>query len=292
MDDYEDTILSTYVAHHEPYDSPDDVVGTFVRLANSLVGSQLIEGERRELTPDDVAHQMVFDNVGGLVTNGAEEHLGLCVNYRWWDRVGSEEQFVLLLHEVTHIEQAGHPPAFWETALDLYEKAKDQYALVETLFGQPFDWDRADWLFITMPDIPNVDFTHECVPERRQRLATALGYTGDEFDAFELTADRIHLPEYDYTESVPLDKMTVNPVPEAQVYESLTTWLSRDTAEVYVDTDTYEYIIEPPTVRKTGSGEYEVLVGDGRVEFIRRTLGQHRSSPTVPVRINDSEKPT
>ena len=291
--EYEDTILSTYLDHHEPYDSPEEVVDTFVRLANSLVGPQLIDGERRELTPDDVGHDMVFDNVGALLTGG-DSHLGLCINYRWWDRVGKEEQFVLLIHEITHIEQAGHPPEFWEIALDLYEKAREQYALVETLFGQPFDWERADWLFITMADIPNVDPEYECVTERRQRLATALGYPETEFDAFRLTAKRIRLPEYEYTERVPIDDLNISIPPDSMIHESLSAWLSRSNSDVYIDEETYEYVCEPPTVKATDDGRYDVLVGESRVAFLHRTLGTYGGDdPTIPVRIYDGdERPT
>lgn len=285
--DYDDTVLSTYLAHHQPYDSPAEVIDTFVRLANSLVGPQVIDGERRELTPDDIEHDMVFENVGGLITNGCDEHLGLCINYRWWDRVDCEAQFVLLLHEITHIEQAGHPPEFWEASLGLYEQAKEQYALVETLFGQPFDWEKADWLFITMADIPNVDFSHECVPERRQRLAAALDYTEEDFDAFRLTTDRIELPEYEHTETVSLDSLNVTLPPDSVIYDSLQTWATREQADVEIDDDEYRYVCEPPTVKPEGDGSYEVVIGQNRVEFLKRTVGQYRESPEVPVTLYD-----
>lgn len=289
--DYEDTVLSTYLDHHEPHDSPDEVVDTFVRLANSLVGPQLIDGERRELTPDDVGHDMIFDNVGALLSGG-DEYLGLCINYRWWDRVDREAQFVLLLHEITHIEQSAHPPEFWETALDLYDTAKEQYALVETLFGQPFDWERADWLFITMADIPNVDFSYECVPERRQRLATALGYTEDEFDAFNLTANRIQLPEYEYTERIDLDDIDLSPPPDSMLHDTFATWLDRPNSDVYADEDEYKYVCEPPTVKQREDGMYEVLVGESRVAFLKRTLGTYCEDTTIPVQVYDDDDQT
>ncbi len=283
--DYEDTVLSTYLDHHEPHDSPAEIVDTFVRLANSLVGPQVIDGERRELTPEDISHTTVFDNVGALITNGTEDHLGLCINHRWWDRVDREAQFVLLLHEITHMEQSGHPPEFWEASVGLYEQAKEQYALVETLFGQPFDWEKSDWLFITMADIPNVNFEYECVPERRQRLATTLGYADGDFDAFELTADRIRLPKYEHTQSVPLDSLNVTTPPDSVIYDSLKSWFTRSNSDVYVDDDEYEYVCEPPTVKPTENGSYDVVVGENRIEFLKRTLGDYRDGPKIPVKL-------
>jgi hypothetical protein len=305
--DYDDTIYDELLDAIEGADSPEKVVDVFTRLVNAVIGPQVIDGERRPLRPDDVEHAMTYGdetlhiggnmfgpNIGALF-RGGKTYVGLLVNYRWWDTASKEARLVFLLHEISHLEQqnrldeGGHGPAFWEINLGLYKEAKRQYALVEALFGSPFDWDRADWYFITMPTLLNIEHEHEAVPERQQAFADALGY-GEEFDAFELLTPNIKPVEYDWTETVKLSEIHTEHVSDTELNAALSEWVNRPQSQLWVDRDTLTYRVEPPAVTHSGEG-YTVVVGERRLALLKRTLGAYTDDPTIPVKLMDENCP-
>ena len=285
----EDTLLEEYFKATEPYQEPENIQHIFVRMANVLVGQQQVGDKYRELTVNDIKGSAVFDNIGFLQDNGESYTLGL--NYRWWDEADPEGQYAMLLHEVTHLQQTGHGPPFWDTMAKLHTRAKEQYALIEQMFSTSFDWKDAEWYVVTMADIPNVEFEIECVPERRQKMADKLGI--NDFDPFELTADRLSILEYEDTERIPLSSVAYTVPSDHTLYEQLRQWLTQPRSAVTFDENTRTYQCEPPTVgaEASGTGNRPVLVGEDRVAFVGRTVGEYRDSPTVPVRIADDEPP-
>lgn len=306
--EYDDTIYENMLAAIDGADSPDYVVDVFTRLVNALLGPQVIDGERRTLRPEDVEHSAEFgasnlhvggnmfgENIGALF-RGGKTYVGLLVNYRWWDVARSEAKLVFLVHEISHLEQQnrldknGHGKTFWDINLELYKEAKRQYALVEALFGSPFDWDRADWYFMTMPTILNIDHSEECVPERRTKYAEALGHC-DSFDAFELMSEDVDTVAYEETELVTLDTIESEFISDKELFSALSEWLNRQQSQVWIDSETLKYKIEPPTVSETTDG-YQVLVGERRVALLKRTLGSNQDAPIkIPVQVVDDKSP-
>lgn len=299
--DYDDTLYDELLDAIDGADSPEQVVDVFTRLVNAVIGPQVIAGERRPLRPEDVEHAMTYGdstlhiggnmfgpNIGALF-RGGKTYVGLLVNYRWWDTAGKEARLVFLLHEISHLEQqnrldeGGHGPSFWDINLELYKEAKRQYALVEALFGSPFDWDRTDWYFITMPTLLNVEHEYESVPARQQTFADALGH-GDDFDAYELLTPDIKPVEYEWTESVKLSDVQAEYISDVELDAALAEWVNRAQSHVWVDRENLTYRIEPPAVTKSEDG-YTVVVGERRIALLKRTLGKYTDDPSIPVQV-------
>lgn len=282
------TLLQEYFETKRPEHSPDEVVNTFIRMTNAILGPQVIDGERRELKFSDVDCATVFDNIGYLQSEREGYTLG--INYRWWDEADPAGRYAVLLHELTHIEQSGHGPNFWNAMAEFHNEAKEQYALIESLFDGEFVWDDSDWYVVTMADIPNVEFGVETVPERRRLMADIVGM--DEFDPFKLTAQRTALIEYEETTRVPLSDINYRVPSDSTLYNTLQDWLTTEQSYVSLDESTRTYQIEPITVSEAKKGDgREVLVGEDRIKFIGRTLGKYRDNPKIPVRITSGDPP-
>lgn len=306
--DFDKTLYEELLDAIDSADSPDKVVDIFTRLVNALLGPQVIDGTRRPLRPEDVEHatthgdaslhvggNMFGPNIGALF-RGGKTYVGLLVNYRWWDSASRESRLVFLIHEISHLEQQnrldthGHGSDFWDINLELYKEAKRQYALIEALFGSPFDWARADWYFVTMPTLLNVEVDEESVPARRQKFADALGY-GDSFDAFERMSQNISPVEYEWTESVPLEEITGEHLSDKEIFAALIEWLGRPESPVWIDRESLTYRIEPPAIAQTANG-FKVLVGERRIALLKRTFGQYgEDSVDIPVQIVDDTSP-
>jgi hypothetical protein len=241
-----------------------------------------------------IGGNMFGPNIGALF-RGGKTFVGLLVNYRWWDIASKEARLVFLLHEISHLEQqnrlneGGHGPSFWDINLELYKEAKRQYALIEALFGSPFDWDKADWYFVTMPNLLNIEHEYESVPARRQALAEALGH-GESFDAYELLTPDIKPVEYDWTEVVDVNSIRSEHVSDAELSQALAEWVNRPQSEVWVDREALTYRVEPPAVTRV-NGEYTVVVGERRIALLKRTLGKYTEDARIPVKIVDENCP-
>lgn len=299
MDEYNETILGLFNEYESTHDAPSNIVDTFVRMSNELLGSQMVDGVHRDLTVDDIVHQSMFENVGAVRTGIEDAHLALCINHVWWEQVNREAQFILLLHELAHVPFLlgevsdgapipGHPPQYWEKLTELYQQTKNNFAFIEAVFGHEMDWDLCDWYFITMADIPNVEFEHETVPERRDALAETLGY--DEFDSFKLMADRIDVAsEDDDLTVVNLSDIQLEVPPDSELYSQLQTELTLSNGSIE---STFEsYLFDAPTVVTASDGGYTTVMGETCVALLKRTLGEYQESPSIPVDLIDSDGP-
>jgi hypothetical protein len=288
-----ESILDLYAAYETSHDTPDDIVDTFVRLADKLAGPQIISGERRPLRVADVDHEALFENVGAFRFDQQNDELTLCINHVWWNRVDREAQLVLLLHELAHVPLLlgtdgktvrGHPPQFWDTALRLYNAAKNQSVFVEALFGSELDWTLADWYFVTFADLPNVDSTIECVPERRDQLARALAYT--ELDVWELFGVRVRVQSETGSEpvSVPVDAIDCAVPPDDQLYQYLHALINEPNGGVRTTFD--EYVFDPVTLEADG-GSYQVVLGDRRAALLCRAFAGREEPVEIPAFVID-----
>lgn len=290
MEEYRDTLFQEFrETKSTDFDSPEAIKDAFVKMSNSLIGEQTINGELRELRSDDFRFEVTFDNIGYLVEQPTENPpFRLGVNVRWWDQAEPEGRYILLLHEMTHFREETHEPNFWDLFAEFHLDAKDKYALIERIFENPFSWKATDWYLITMADIPNINLEYETVPERRQKIADKLQY--DEFEPFKLFSDRVEVKENENTEMITLDSIEVNDPSNYEMHETMREWLNQEQSPMSVDDK--EYIVDPPILEETEEGIYSPVISKKKVGILLRIYEKNEDVTEIPAEVqSESEKP-
>jgi len=242
----------------------------WLRLFNISYPRWEINGDASAtLTADDVVYRSLSSNWGKCgVRKDGRIYFGL--NHSWWDDSDVSARLGLCLHELAHVKQHNHRPAFWELVVRLYQRVSDHADDVEELFGELINWRQVKEWLIGDVRTRNVDNRTEIAYDRRIKMAEGLDYPVDEIGAFDGVIVRWKRNYKDSRMGVSFSDVECPRYEFEEVHDWFTSPQRRDG----VESDGTRYIVDYPVVERTNihSGdatECRVIDGEWRLNFHR-----------------------
>lgn len=226
----------------------------FVECFNVVYPDWEVNYSNRDLKCSDVDYAAMKTYRGRCgPRSGGRVYFG--VRRSFWEDVGRPRQVALVLHELGHVKQLDHSPAFWELVAKLFWRLYDEREVLGNVFDDGVmqsegEWEKVKEHLVFNPTTSMVDNRSECVSERRASMKELLEWDGEvgRWDGVKL---RTLLPYGEKSVWVYLDDIEV-PESERVSEEELFEWFSNPWGRdgVKVDDSGYSYRVEPWSVKR------------------------------------------
>lgn len=274
----------------------------FVKCFNVAYPSWEVGYVNRDLRESDIDYAMLKSYRGRCgPRSGGRIYFG--VRRSFWEDVDRPRQISLVLHELAHVKQLDHSPAFWELVAKLFWRVSEGRGVLEDVFGDGVmqsnsEWDKVKEHLVFNPTTNMVDNRSECVAERRQKMKELLEWDGEvgRWDGVSLRTLVGHNSDSTYVKVGDLVVPDGERVSEDELFE----WFSNPWGRegVSVGDRGYSYRVDPVTVRSlngrvpdsafeigngTVDGEFEVVEGGLRAQLYQAVYAGDDQSVRVIV---------